>query len=78
MANCWNEVQTPREPPIDILRRERLGEAEVGKEFREEEGLSASGRWKPGGRRGHLGEEATAMSGGFGAGESHRLLVLQS
>lgn len=61
-----NEVQTPREPPIDILRRERLGEAAVGKEFRGEEGLSASGRWNPGGRRGHLGEEVTAVSiGGF-------------
>lgn len=55
----------------------------MGKEFREERGLSASGRWKPGGRRAHLGEEATAMSSGFpsevvGADESHRLLVLQS
>lgn len=37
-------VQTPREPPVDVLRRERSVEAKVGKEFREEQGLSVSGR----------------------------------
>lgn len=78
-------AQAPRELPVDIRRRERSGETEVGKEFREEEGLSASGRRKPGGREwgGHLGKEATAISGGFpsevvGADESHCLLVLES
>lgn len=60
-------AQAPREPPVDILRRERSGETELGKAFREEEGLSASGRRKPGGRGwgGHLGKAATAISSDF-------------
>lgn len=81
----------PREkPPTDILRRKRSAEAEVGKVFGEEQGssvpgrrLAAGGSQEGGAGKGILARKLLPFPAAFhrrffGAGENHRLLVLES